>query len=240
MTLEQAFPGLQKSPGGAILAAADHLFDLTGPANDAQAALADNWSRGIIDQIREIDPNWHYDRLGPVSSLAGKVNELNELRFQRAAAFLKVRGDARPLQVETMRFVQARADAAYDEGVALLKAGGLKARLSDREALGNYVDRQVRRDIRMRYVQLGIDPASSQVRVNRREYDSSGDERTYRRPDARVGDVALDVTLTRKTLATAQARGFFNADFRPSRVVIIRPRQVGADATYVISRPRTK
>ena len=240
MTLEQAFRGLQKSPGGAILAAADHLFDLTGPANDAQAALADNWSRGIIDQIREIDPNWHYDRLGPVISLAGKVSELNELRFQRAAAFLKVKGDTRPLQVETMRFVQNRADAAYEEAVALLKAGRLKPKLSDREALGNYIDRQVRRDLRARYVQLGIDPANGEVRVNRREYDTSSDERTYRRPDARVGDVALDVTLTRKTLATAQVQEFFSADFRPSQVVIIRPRQVGADATYVISRPGTK
>jgi hypothetical protein len=48
------------------------------------------------------------------------------------------------------------------------------------------------------------------------------------------------VTLTRKTLATAQVRGFFNTDFRPSRVVIIRPRQEGADHAYAIQRPEMK
>lgn len=76
--------------------------------------------------------------------------------------------------------------------------------------------------------------------MNRREYDTSGTDLTYRRPDARVQNVAFDVTLTRKTLGTAQVRGFFNADFRPSRVVIIRPRQLGASYTYVITRPETK
>jgi hypothetical protein len=32
MTLEQAFPGLRDAPGGAIVAAADTLLDLSGPA----------------------------------------------------------------------------------------------------------------------------------------------------------------------------------------------------------------
>lgn len=77
-------------------------------------------------------------------------------------------------------------------------------------------------------------------RFDRRENDSSGTDLTYRRPDARVKDVAFDVTLTRKTLGTAQVRGFFNTDFRPSRVVIIRPRRLGAGHTYVIRRQETK
>lgn len=54
------------------------------------------------------------------------------------------------------------------------------------------------------------------------------------------GDVAFDVTIARKTLGTAQVRGFFNTDFRPSRVIIIRPSQLGADHTYVLTRPETK
>ncbi len=140
-----------------------------------------------------------------------------------------------------MRFIQQRADAAYEQGQELLKAGRLTPRLSDQEALKNYVDQDVRRELRKRYNSLEVDSAGpGPARVNRRENDSSGSELTYRRPDARVGDVAFDVTLTRKTLGTAQVRGFFDTDFRPTRIVIIRPSQIGADHTYVISRPETK
>jgi hypothetical protein len=45
---------------------------------------------------------------------------------------------------------------------------------------------------------------------------------TYRRPNARIADVAFDVTLTEKTMATPQARRFFQADFKPAGVVVIR------------------
>lgn len=59
-------------------------------------------------------------------------------------------------RLETLRFVQQRVDNAYDDGVALLKAGRLIPRLSNQEAVGNYVNREVRRDLRVRYSQLGI------------------------------------------------------------------------------------
>lgn len=137
--------------------------------------------------------------------------------------------------------MQRRTDIAYDQGVAFLKAGRLTPRLSNQEALGNYVDREVRRSLRERYNYLGIDSAGAgPVRVNRRENNSSASDLTYRRPDARVKDIAFDVTLTRKTSDTAQVRGFFDADFRPNRVIIIRPRQLGADHTYAIPRPEKK
>ena len=154
---------------------------------------------------------------------------------------LAVRKNDRVRKVETRRFVQRRTDNAYEDGLSLLKAGRLSPRLSEQEALGNYIDRRVREELRERYARFGIDSAGKgPVRVNRREDDSSGTDTTYRRPDARVKDVAFDVTLTRKTLGTAQVRGFFSTDFRPSRVVIIRPRQLGANHTYVIARPETK
>lgn len=96
-------------------------------------------------------------------------------------------------------------------------------------------------NLRDRYTVLGIDSAGAgPVRVNRRENNSSGSDLTYRLPDVGVKDVAFDVTLTRKTLSTSQVRGFFEADFRPSRVIIIRPRQIGADHTYAISRPEAQ
>lgn len=248
MTLEQSFPGLRNSPGGAVVAVADNLFDLTGPADAMTAEVLQNQMRQLSDQIKAIDPAWHYDEIVPTDALGNRIEtiqgltaKMDDLRFQRAAVTARVRGDYKLLQVETLRFVQQRADVAYDRGVALLKAGQLTPRLSDQEALGNYVDRQVRRNLRERYNRSGIDSAGAgPVRVNRRENNSSGGDLTYRRPDARVNDVAFDVTLTRKTLSTPQVRGFFDADFRPSRVVIIRPRQLGADHTYAIPRPETK
>lgn len=229
-------------------AVADTALGFTGPADNMAMQVLQDQSRALAAQIKALDPHWHYDEIGPtdafgtpIITLQGITAKADDLRFQHAATVARVKGDYGPLQVETLRFVQQRTDSAYEEGQALLKAGRLKARLSDREALGNFIDQRVRRDLRERYNRLDIDFAGKgPVRVNRREDDSSGTELTYRRPDSRVKDVAFDVTLTRKTLGTAQVRGFFNTDFRPSRVVIIRPRQLGADHTYVISRPETK
>ena len=176
-----------------------------------------------------------------IETIEGLTAKVNDLRFQRAAVMARVKGDYRPLQVETLRFIQQNADVAYDRGLTMLKAGRLRLRLLDQETLGNYVDRRVRLELRDRYNQLGVKLLSAgRVRVNRREYISSGGDLTYRRPNARVNDVAFDVTLTRKTLGTPQVRGFFEADFRPSSVVIIRPRQLGVDSTYAIPRPETK
>ncbi|WP_380775346.1 hypothetical protein [Sphingobium indicum] len=39
MTLQQAVPGLQGQPGGAIVALADSLFDIAGPAQELTAEL---------------------------------------------------------------------------------------------------------------------------------------------------------------------------------------------------------
>ena len=47
---------------------------------------------------------------------------------------------------------------------------------------------------------------------------------------------AVAVMLAQKTGKTAQVRGFFNTDFRPDYVVIIRPRQLGPGSTYIIPR----
>lgn len=248
MTLEQSFPGLRNSPGGAIIAVADNLFDITGPATRFQMEFLQDQARHLTTLIKDLDPGWNYNGLGatdafgtPIVTLEGLTARVNDLRFQNAATKARIRGDYGPLQVETLRFVQRRTNAAYDDGMLKLKAGRLSPKLSEREALGNYIDRQVREDLRDRYNQVGIDSAGKgPVRVNRRENDRSGADTTYRRPDSRVADVAFDVTLSRKTLGTAQVRGFFNTDFQPSRVVIIRPSQLGPDHTYVITRPETK
>ncbi len=77
----------------------------------------------------------------------------------------------------------------------------------------------------------------SAIRVNNRAYDSSGVNPTYRIPDARVGNLAFDFSLTAKTSSDPQIRGFFDADFKPVGVVIVRPNQLGNNSSYIIWRP---
>lgn len=241
MTLQQAFPALQGQPGGAILAIADAFFDIWRPGVELNAQLMRERSNQLINQIKALDPDYRLDSLGFPETTQGQINQLNILRFEQAAAFLRVRNELRPMQVETLRFVQAATDRAYAQGIKSLRAGTLPIRLSEQEALGNFIDRRVRIELRERYAQYGIDAAGKgPVRVNRRENDISGSELSFRRPDMRVGTVAYDVTLTQKTLKTQQIRGFFNADFKPTHVVIIRPRQIGSESSYIISRPETK
>jgi hypothetical protein len=152
--------------------------------------------------------------------------------------FYQIRGEARPLQIEVLRVMQERADSAYEEAEAKYKAGRLKPRLSREEAIGNYVDMAVRRTLRQRLNTYRVNYAKGQpVRVVGREYDTSGSDLTYRVPDARVARIAFDVTLTEKTLRTAQVRGFFRSDFEPEFVIIIRPTQLGKGCTYIITRP---
>lgn len=239
MTIEQTFPGLQAAPGGAIIALADGVLQLTWAATALQVEIVQNWTRQVFSDIKAIDPGWNFDRLGPTTTLHGQISQLKQLRFDRAAMLLRVRNHPSALQVETLRFLQERVDATYARGHKLVTANRLRIRLSTQKALGNFIDREVRRDLRLRYNAFGIrSDGPGPVRVNRREISSSGTETSFRRPDARVGQIAYDVTISNKTLKTAQVRGFFEADFRPEAVVIIRPRQLGPNHTYLIVRPR--
>ncbi|MEG8040900.1 hypothetical protein QP166_16725 [Sphingomonas sp. LR60] len=191
----------------------------------------------LVEQISAIDPKWKFQSLGSPTTWEGVQNQLDDLRLQRAAAFARVKGDLRPLQVETMREMQRLTDRAYEKAVRLYQSGGLKDGLSKEQVIGRYVDNEVRRNLRKRYKNYQAKMDANQVRVNRREYDTSKPEASYRLPDARVGDVAYDVTLSRKTVKDPQIRGFFNADFRPQLVVIIRPRQLGSGSSYIINKP---
>lgn len=238
MTLEQSFPTLRNAPGSSIIAVADGFFGITGPANEMKVELLNLWRRQVIEDIRALNPSYVDNRSRPGTTLKGMESDLNFLRFERAAAYLRFKNDPRPLQVETFRFVQERANIAYEEGLSLLKAGRLPIRLSESEALGNYIDRSVREQLRLRFSWMSLNLAQNgPVRANANEYITSGGDLTYRRPDARVGNIAFDVTLTAKNQKTAQVIGFFNTDFRPSHVIIIRPRQLGNGASYILTRP---
>lgn len=238
MTLEQTFPGLRDAPGGAVISLLDNVFGFTAPANEWMSAVTKDRSKLLIDQISSIDPKWSFQSLGFPATWDGMRNQVNDLRLQRAAAFVRIKGNLRPMQVETTRVMQDLTDRAYSRALSAYESGKLRGRLSKEEAIGTYIDNEVRTNLRSMYKRFDLKAVSDQVRVNRREYDTSRPERSYRRPDARIGDVAFDVTLSRKDLKNPQIRGFFNADFKPNYVVIIRPRQIGAESSYLITRPR--
>lgn len=238
MTLEQAFPGLRNAPGGAIIALADNALDITGPSRRLTTELADAEVKSLIAQIKQVDPNFRYQSLGPATTLEGQINEIQDLRMRHAAARYNKLGDMGPLQVEVLRQAQMSTDRAYVDGVARFNSGRLKAYFSRNEAIGNYVDRTVRKDMRRLFDRYGVEHGvGRQVRVVGREYDTSGSERTYRIPDLRVGRMAYDITLELKSPSKPQIRGFFASDFRPDSVAIVRPRELGPKSTYAIKRP---
>lgn len=239
--IDHVFPGLSNAPASAILAIADPILDLTGPAHEATSAWALAYSKSLFQQIKAIDPGYHYDSLGFPSTLDGQLRMINDLRWDRAAAIYRVKGDPGPLQVEVLRFLQERVDVEYDNALAAAKAGELPSAMTERVAIGNFIDSAVKRDLREQLNIRAISTGRGQpVRVNGREYNTTDGDLTYSIPDARVGDIAFDVTLWRKTPGSKQISRFFNSDFKPRSVIIIRPRKIGANNTYAISRPRKK
>lgn len=236
-SLEEAVPSLKDAAAGVLLAVPDAVFDKTRLIGDA----AENLATAIIDEMKAYVPASVAARLDLAALVPDPVEKLRDVRIARAAAAIRYKGDLAPMQAETLRLMQDLADAAYDQGKKLIRVGNLKVRISEALTIGNYVDAEVRKGLRQRFRLQGIDAAGAgPVRVNRRELETSGDERHFRRPDARIGDIAFDVTLTKKTLKTPQVRGFFRSDFRPRLVVIIRPRQLNEGGSYIITSPEQR
>lgn len=241
-TLQEIFPGLKDHPGVAIpLAPVDAFLGIGSAADEANLAVTMLQYNHLVAEIRSLDPSWHDYKLMPAGGIAampwqGRNNLLNDLRFQRAAAYYRVRGDIAPLQVETLRYLQQTVDQAYRNGVQLYQSGRLSPRLSPQEAIGNYVDQQVRTQLRWQFSSRNVPYGPSQnITVNNR--DPSTPDQTYKVPDLRLGDVSFDWTLSPKSISDAQIRGFFRADSNPIAVVIVRPSQLGPNSTYLIPRP---
>jgi hypothetical protein len=239
--LQKLFPGLAAAgPGVVVAATAGILANPIGPAASLLTSLNRARTEKLIKDIQAIDPEFRLASLGEPLTPQGWSNQHKQLRWARATAAYRIKGDHSFLQAETVRYVQAQVDTRYDEAKLKYDRGELPARLSREEAIGNYIDRNVRRDLRNQLINRRVSTAKGNtVRVNGREYDTSGTDTTYRIPDARVGRLAIDMTLTRKTLTTPQIRGFFNSDFLPEAVIIVRPSQLGGGSTYVITRPRS-
>jgi hypothetical protein len=232
---------LLQSPAGPPLQFLDNLLDITGPGDEANLEAAQLLQRSLRHAIRQIDPNYILDDIEPIGGLAGmswqeRLDLIHGLQADLAAAIYKVRGDIRPLQEVTYDFLQRTTNAAYAEAVQRYDSGKLNVRLSREEAIGNYVDGLVRLQLRELYNRLGLPTgAGSAIQVNARAYGSFG---SYRVPDARAGNLAFDISLTAKPLSSPQIRGFFNADFKPAGVVIVRPNQLGSRSSYVIWRSK--
>jgi hypothetical protein len=149
-----------------------------------------------------------------------------------------MRAEVGPLQVETLRFLQETVDRAYAEGVQKYDAGRLQPRLSRGEAIGNYVDASVRSELRDLFNRYRL-PYGQQrdLRINNRDYDTSQPQPSYKIPDARIGNISFDWTLSLKRMSDAQIRGFFSADSNPIGVVIVRPSELRGGGAYLIPRP---
>jgi hypothetical protein len=241
--IEELIPQkLLQSPAGPPVQFFDNLADISGPGDEANLEMGQLLMNNLLHAIHELDPNYVESGIWPPGFLAGmtwqeRLAAINRFRAVLAATIYRVRGDIRPLQEVTLDFMQRATNSAYDEGVELYDAGKLKVRLSREEAIGNYVDGIVRVQLRKFFDNLEISTDSgSTIRVNSRTYASSGTDASYRIPDARVGNLVFDASLTAKTSSSPQIKGFFNADFKPIGVVIVRPNQLGNNSSYVIWR----
>jgi hypothetical protein len=218
------------------------MLGVSEPGDEANLAWAQLQMQALLNQIHEIDPNYVYQSIGPDGGLAamsweGRLSVVNGLKAELAATIYRVNGDIKPLQEVTFEFMQQMANTAYDAGVKKYGAGELDESLSRQVSIGRYVDGFVRQQLNQFYNGLGVptDPDSA-IRVNRKAYDSSNSPATFRLPDARVGNLALDVSLEAKQPSKDQIQGFFSADFKPVGVVIIRPNQLGRNSSYIIWR----
>lgn len=242
--LEDVFPGLRDARILALpLTPIDGILGFSALSDETPAMVTLGQYRGLIGEIQQIDPTFHRDELFPPGEIAelsrqARDSLINGLLMERAAAYYRTRGDVRRLQVETLRFLQGAVDDAYKEAVSIADAGRLQPRLSREEAIGNWVDLAVRKDLRRMFNTYGIPfGADKDITVNYRNYETSQNDTRYRIPDARLGDVAFDWTLSSKTIGDAQIRGFFRADSRPRAVIIVRPSPLGPGSTYLIPRP---
>lgn len=242
--LEDIFPGLKDAPGlGIPLAPIDGFLGLSAFVDETDLEWTMEQYRALVAEIKQVDPSFVDAELLPPGGFAGltwqeRTNLINNLRMERAAAYYRMRGDVGPLQVETLRFLQDAVDAAYAEAVSEADASRLQPRLSREEAIGNWVDFEVRQQLKNTFASYGIPYGpGADVTINNRDYETSEDDVSYRIPDARLRDVSFDWTLVPKTISTPQIRGFFRADSQPRAVVIIRPSELGSNSVYVIPKP---
>ncbi len=244
LPLDELFPErLVQSPAAPVVQFLDNLLDISGPAEELNLGLYTAQMHAFLQAIRAVDPDYVYESIAPPGGLAGmswqeRRNVINGLQVDLAAAIYRVRGDIKPLQEVTLEFMQRATNDAYDQALDAYKAGDLDLRPTLPVAIGNSMDRSVRDKLANFFnnARIPVGPDSI-IRVNRRAYDTSDWPPSFRVPDARVGNLAFDVSLEAKKPSKDQIREFFSADFKPDGVVIVRPNQLGRNSSYIIWRP---
>jgi hypothetical protein len=238
--LDQVFPGLKNHTVlHTVLAPIDGFLGATQAADDANLAATEIEYRNLINDFKQLDPSFADEELLPSEGIAGldwkgRNNLTIGLRVRLAAEYYRLSGDIEPLQLETLRYLQNDVDVAYDDAVVLFNTGKLKQYLSEEEAIGNYIDPKVRDDLKrtFSYYKIPFGPRSA-ITINNRDYISPTE---YRVPDARIGDVSFDWTLTEKTMRTPQISDYFRTQSQVRAVFVIRPKQLGPNNTYLIPR----
>jgi hypothetical protein len=226
----EAFPNLPNSPTvNTILAPIDGFLGLSALADGANLAAANLQYRAYYGLNRQIDPNYRPEpQLQSLEAMSWQGRNAVIAGLQRDLA-----GATHRLQSETVDFLQRSVDAAYAQGVRQYEAGRLNVNLSREEAIGNFMDRAVRNDLRDYFRSRGVSFGPGQyVTVNNRDYANDG---SYRIPDAAIGRISIDWTLTPKNESTPQVQGFFNAQRGPIGVIIIRPTELGG--SYYLANP---
>lgn len=131
---------------------------------------------------------------------------------------------------------QRAADMAYRDGIEAIRHGEIKAVDGKYAlALGQYIDKSARAELRVRARSEGINESSpSKIwAINRRiKIDTvSG----HGIPDNRIGhNLYSDTTLARKSSDWEQIQRWNT--IRPGHTIIVRPTQIGG--SYVIPRPQ--
>jgi hypothetical protein len=244
-TLEDIFPGLRANSAAEILLApVDAFVGFSEAADAANLEATMGQYKTLVEEIKRLDPSFSDQELLPEGGIAGlswqgRTNLIDSLRMKLAVEYYLKNGDIRPLQGETLMFLRNAVDKAYDEAVKKADADELRIRLSREEAVGNFVDAAVRKELKETYSWSGVAFGPGQdITINNRANETTDEGVRYRIPDARLGDVFYDWTLEAKTPTYTQIQGYFRADSQPSAVIIIRPSEFGPDEIYLIRRPR--
>jgi hypothetical protein len=161
-TLQEMFPSLKDHPfATAIMAPFDHFIGFSSMADQVGRIAQARIYQGLLDETKAIDPKYNEAALFPPGGFAGlpqadRDRIIYETLMDRASAYYRVRGDARLLQIETLRFLRKTVDKAYADAIQADHAGILTPRLSRQEAIGNFVDSVVRDALRALYRTHGI------------------------------------------------------------------------------------
>ena len=171
--LLEVFPGLATAPGDTIVYPREGWRDAVSPDVAANETAARAAAEALVSRFARLFQAMCPRRSTTPRPFRGrsKGEWRTSTRFggRGQPPLFIAHGEVQPLQVETLRFLQQRADAAYEEAVLLYQTDRLKAPLGREQAIGREVDRALDRELRDFYSNLGVSVDGELVRVHRGE-----------------------------------------------------------------------